>query len=175
MKILIFLKNQEIHFHLEISKWIHANRELSMTECRSWFCSTSSRRKPGWRFTTGSTYWTAINWPSQAPANIREFCHRVCVSEKLLYYGYWFCSINFEYIILKFNFVWLSASVLDRTFINNWGDSSLKCWKNYEILKKYRNLNFSKQNLSLRGVLKFQIFENSFFSENITVFNCVKN
>ena len=26
-------------------------------------CSTSSRRKPGWRFTAGSTYRTAVNWP----------------------------------------------------------------------------------------------------------------
>ena len=29
-----------------------------------------------------------IELAQQAPANIREFCHRVCVSDDLLYYGY---------------------------------------------------------------------------------------
>ena len=40
----------------------------------------------------------------QAPANIREFCHRVCIFGKVLYYKLLVCSINFEDITLEFYF-----------------------------------------------------------------------
>ena len=35
-------------------------------------CSTSSRRKPGWRFTAGSTYRTAVFLKRPAPAKIYD-------------------------------------------------------------------------------------------------------
>ena len=42
------------------------------------------------------------------------------------------------YIILKFNFLWVPASELDETFVNNRAASSPKYWKNDEICEYRR-------------------------------------
>ena len=51
-------------------------------------CSTSFRRKPGWRFTAGSTYRARVNWRQPGPAKNYEFSHRFKVFSDILYCGY---------------------------------------------------------------------------------------
>ena len=74
-------------------------------------------REPGWRLTTRCH--TATNWPRQAPANIRKFCRRVCVSVNFYIMVTSFALFNFEHIILKFNFLWISFRARSN-LINNW-------------------------------------------------------
>ena len=49
------------------------------------------------------------------------------------------CYIQMFYIILKLNFLWVSALELDQTFVLNQSISFPKCWKNDEILEFRRN------------------------------------
>ena len=86
-----------------------------------------------------------MNWLGRAPANIYEFCRCVDVSGKVSYQGHYFCSINFEDIILKFHFLRLSAPELDQTLVNDQRVGFPKMMKNDEILKiseKYQKINF---------------------------------
>ena len=46
-------KYQKNHVDLKISRSMHPHEGISIMGCQCWFCSTSSRRKPGWRFTAG--------------------------------------------------------------------------------------------------------------------------
>ena len=130
-----------IHSQLEVKNWINTHEGISMMGCKCWFCSTSSRRKPGWRFTAGSTYRTAVNWRHLGPAKIHDNGRYFYVFRDLSYQELLVCYIQIIYIILKFDFVWLSASVLDQTFVNNRGDSSPKWWK---MMKFSKNINSSK-------------------------------
>ena len=44
------------------------------------------------------------------------------------------------YIVVKLNFVWVSASMLDETFVNNRAASSPKYWKNNRVFEFDENL-----------------------------------
>ena len=76
-----------------------------------------------------------MNWPEPGPAKIHDFGRHFHVFSDLSYQELLVCYIQIIHIVLKFNFVWVSASVLDQTCINNRGDSSPKCWKNNEIIE----------------------------------------
>ena len=80
----------------------------------------SIRRKLGWRFTACFEYRTAVNWPDLGPAKIRNFGRHFYVFSDLLYQELLVCYIQMFYIILKLNFLWVSASELDETFVTNW-------------------------------------------------------
>ena len=56
-------------------------------------CSTSSRRKPGWRFTAGSTYRTAVFLKRPAPAKIYDVGREYFDFDTLLF-SYWFRYIQ---------------------------------------------------------------------------------
>ena len=77
-----FRKYQEIHFHFEILNWAHPHERKSTMKFQCWFCSTSFRRKPGWRFTAGSTF------ESNAFVHYGECCEYF--SDKV----YWKCSLE---------------------------------------------------------------------------------
>ena len=118
----------------------------------------SSVRKLGWRFTARLPYRTAVNWPDLGPAKIHNFGRHFNVFSDLLYQKLLICYIQTFYIILKLNFLWVLASVLDESLVFNSWMGSPKCWKNDEIFKKYENFNFSKENLFFSGILKFLNF-----------------
>ena len=101
----------------------------------------SSVRKLGWRFTARLPYRTEMNWRQTGPAKIYEVGRRFYVFNDLLYYGYWFCYIQMKYIILKFNSLWILASVVDQTLINNHGVCFPKSWKNTEIFEFWWKLS----------------------------------
>ena len=74
-KCVIFFKIQNF-FHKLVSSAIFklnsSRRRKSKTLIRCVDCSTSSRRKPGWRFTAGSTYRIAVFLKRPAPAKIYD-------------------------------------------------------------------------------------------------------
>ena len=117
------MKFQRIHVEIRRNAWL---REALYE---------SSVRKLGWRFTARLPYRTAVNWPEPGPAKIRNFGRRFHVFSGLLYSELLVCYIQIIYIVLKFNFVWVSASVLDQSLVNNSCASSSKCWKNDEIFE----------------------------------------
>ena len=117
-------------FFLKISKIYKRNHfEVLLYE--------SSEREPGWRFTARCHTEPLVDWLDLAPANIREFRHRVCVSDKVLYYELLVCSINYEDIVLKFHFVWISAPELDQTLIIICSVCFPKCWKMIKIFENF--------------------------------------
>ena len=73
------------------------------------------------------------------------------------------CYIQIIYIILKFDFVWISASVLDEIFVNNSGSCSPKCWKNY----KFSNFNENSEEklLNLEIYIWHARYEGNFENE----------
>ena len=74
MKILENLKNLRKILFLRKSIFECLQMDISLgDEVKWWFCSTSSRRKPGWRFTAGSTYWCS----SQARPKPTEFIYNM--------------------------------------------------------------------------------------------------
>ena len=80
-------------------------------------------------------YRTAVNWRHPGPAKIHDNGRHFYVFSDLLYYELLVCYIQIIYIVLKFNFVWVSALVFDQTFVFNSRSCSLKCWQNDEIFE----------------------------------------
>ena len=76
-----------------------------------------------------------VNWPDPEPAHIYKIGRVFNVFNDVLYYELLFCYIQSPLNILKLNFVWISASVLDQTFVNNRSVCSPKMMKNEEILE----------------------------------------
>ena len=70
-----------------------------------------------------------IAWP-WTPAQIRNFGRLFYVFNDVLYHELLICYIQSNYNILKLRCVWVSALVLDQTFINNWCVYLLKMLEN---------------------------------------------
>ena len=111
-----------------------------------------------------------MNWRHLGPAKIHDNGRHFYVFSDFSYQELLVCYIQIFYIILKLNFVWVSASELDETLVNNWCASSPKCWKIDEIFKKYENFNFSKQNLFF--LENFKILKNNEFSKHMKNSTC---
>ena len=109
-----------------------------------------------------------MNWRHLGPAKIRNNGRHFYVFSDILYPELLVCYIQIFYIILKLNFLWVSASVLDETLVFNSWMGSPKCWKIMKFSKRYENFNFSKQNLSF--LRNFKILKNDEIFE--TYENC---
>ena len=109
-----------------------------------------------------------MNWRHLEPAKIRDNGRHFYVFRYLSYHELLVCYIQIIYIILKFCFVWLSAPVLDQTFVNNRGDSSPKCWKNDDFFKNMKISIFQSKTFPFQE-FKIVNFWKSYFFENIPV------
>ena len=99
---------------------MHPDGEKSMIECECWFCSASSRRKRGWWFTAGSTYWCKRN---PCPRST-EIIYNVSLFEDVLgdrnHHDMKMCNLVSFLHVLKFCSGWVWASVDDVNEISIW-------------------------------------------------------
>ena len=99
-----------------------------------------------------------MNWRRLGPAKIRDNGRHFHVFSDHSYQELLVCYIQIIYIILKFDFVWVSALVVDQTFVFNSGSCWPKCWKMMKSFKKYKIWNFESK------TFPFHIFfKNLFF------------
>ena len=84
-----------------------------------------SEREPG----GGSPLVAMVNSLDLGPAHIYRLGRRFNVSNNVLYYELLVRYIQSFLNRLKLNFVWISALMLDQTFVNNRSVCPLKWWK----------------------------------------------
>ena len=98
------IKTPEFRNLYSSSFWWRKFREFIINEA---ICSTSSRRKPGWRFTAGSTYWCKRNPRPQSTRFIWDMGLFGDVSRYQNQHYMKMCHI--ENVLCVFHFGWVRA------------------------------------------------------------------
>ena len=128
VKSSIWCKLFQVRNLEEISRISKNIENLKMLSMEALLLYDLSEREPGWRLTARCH--TEPRWIGLT--KIRNFGRHFHVFNDLVYYELLVCYIQTLYI-MKFNFLWVWASVLDGTLVfNSWMDSP-KLWKNDEI------------------------------------------
>ena len=100
-----------------------------------------SERKPGWRFTARCHTEPESSDPDRGPQTSVTLRGNFSSLIDNLHLSYWFCSIQSLYIILKFDFPWVWALVLEQTLVLNPCVCSRKSWYFGNISKKIRKFS----------------------------------
>ena len=121
-------------------------KEISRVVINEVICYTSSRRKPGWRFTAGSTYWCKRNRRPKSTEFIYDMGLFEDVFDDRNHHDMKMCHLESILHVLKFHFDWVWAPGDNVNEISIWlqffdrGDflrfSARKFW-NFRILKFY--------------------------------------